>query len=118
MGIRLDATQVVAVAAFLRVTNTLENIRQSLELLTQSKAFGFFEREQARPLLKRAAEETNDSITVLAGGGLHPEAVAQLKAAKRLTERAADSFFSRRGLTREAIEAQERARALLIEVRK
>ena len=35
VGIRLDATQVVAVAAFLRVVNALENIRQSIELLEQ-----------------------------------------------------------------------------------
>ena len=33
-GINLDATQVVEVAAFLRVINTLENIRQSIEFLT------------------------------------------------------------------------------------
>jgi len=118
VGIRLDATQVVAVAAFLRVINALENLRQSLELLTQSAALGFFEREQAEPLLKRAISETGDSIEVLAGGGLHPEAVAQLVEARRLAERAARSLFNRRGLTREAIQAQELARSQLIEVRK
>lgn len=118
VGIRLDATQVVAVAAFLRVINALENIRQSLDLLTQSEALGFFERARARQLLRRAIDETGDSIRVLEGGGLHPEAVAQLHPARRLAERAADSFFGRRGFTRDAIEAQERARALLVEVRK
>ena len=35
-GITLDATQVVAVAAFLRVINTLENIRVSIALLEKS----------------------------------------------------------------------------------
>jgi copper homeostasis protein CutC len=109
---------VVAVAAFLRVINALENIRQSLELLTQSAALGFFGRAQAEPLLKRAVAETGDSIEVLSGGGLHPEAVAQLVEAQRLAERAASSLFNRRGLTRSAIKAQERARSQLIEVRK
>jgi len=118
VGIRLDATQVVAVAAFLRVINALENIRQSLEVLTQSVALGFFEREQGEQLLKRAVSETGDSIEVLTGGGLHPEAVAQLVEARRLAERAASSLFNRRGLTREAIQALELARAQLIEVRK
>jgi len=115
VGIRLDATQVVAVAAFLRVINALENIRQSLEALAQSEAFGFLERAPAKPLLRRATNEIDDSIAVLSGGGLHPAAVAQLNAARRLTERAADSFFGRRSLTREAIQALERARAELIE---
>src|SRR6266850_655385 len=118
VGIRLDATQVVAVAAFLRVINALENIRQSVELLTQSAALGFFERAPAEPLLKQAVSETSDSIRVLSGGGLHPEAVARLVEAQRLAERAASSLFNRRALTREAITAQELARSQLIEVRK
>ena len=115
VGIRLDATQVVAVAAFLRVINGLENIRQSLELLTQSAALGFFEGARAKPLLMRAANETRDATAVLAGAGLHPQAVALLDESRKLIERAADSFFSRRSLTRGAIQALERARAELIE---
>lgn len=118
VGIRLDATQVVAVAAFLRVINALENIRQSLELLTQSMAFGFFERERGNQLLEQAVSETGDTIRVLSGGGLHPEAVALLAEAQRLAERAASSLFNRRGLTRKAIKTQELARSQLIEVRK
>jgi mono/diheme cytochrome c family protein len=118
VGIRLDATQVVAVAAFLRVINALDNIRLSNELLAQSEAVSLFEGTEAKRLLRRAAGETDDSIAVLAGGGLHPEAVAQLNEARRLAGRAADSFFGRRGFTRDAIEAQLRARAVLVEVRK
>ncbi|MGH8621363.1 MAG: hypothetical protein ACRET3_04420, partial [Burkholderiales bacterium] len=79
VGIRLDATQVVAVAAFLRVLNALENIRQSIELLESSAALGFASRMEARELLERAASETQDSIKVLDGAGLHPEAVAHLQ---------------------------------------
>jgi mono/diheme cytochrome c family protein len=118
VGIRLDATQVVAVAAFLRVINALENIRQSLELLTQSAALDFRERARGLQLLEQAVSETGDSIRVLSGGGLHPEAVARLVEGQRLAERAASSLFNRRALTREAITAQELARSQLIEVRK
>ncbi len=115
VGIRLDATQVVEVAAFLRVINALENIRTSIKLLQDSGRFGFFERRQARALLRFAIEETDDSIRVLAGGGLRPQAIAHLQAAKRLTERAASSLFSRGRLTGEAIREQERARAEIVE---
>jgi len=118
VGIRLDATQVVAVAAFLRVINALENIRQSIGLLERSRALGFFERAPADRLLELAVAETGDSIEVLGGGGLHPEALAQLEEARRLAERAARSLFFRRSLTREAIEAQAQARALLVEAPK
>ncbi len=118
VGIRLDATQVVAVAAFLRVINALENIRQSVEVLEQTEALGFFERTKGAELLGRAANETNDSIEVLTGGGLHPDAVAQLDEAKRLIKRGTKSFFNWRGFAREAIGAEERARALLVEVKK
>jgi len=115
VGIRLDATQVVAVAAFLRVLNALENIRQSLELLESTAKNGFAERAEDRELLNRAVSETQDSIKVLDGGGLHPEAVAHLQRAKELTEKAACSFFRRRGLTQQAIDEQRNARAQLIE---
>jgi len=115
IGIRLDATQVVAVAAFLRVLNALENIRQSLELLESTAKKGFAERAEDRELLNRAVSETQDSIKVLDGGGLHPEAVAHLQRAKELTEKAACSFFRRRGLTQQAVDEQRNARAQLIE---
>jgi hypothetical protein len=115
VGIRLDATQVVSVAAFLRVLNALENIRQSIELLRSSAEKGFGERKEARELLQRAVSETRDSIKVLDGGGLQPEAVAHLQKAKELAEKAACSFFRRRGLTQQAIIEEQNARAQLIE---
>jgi len=116
VGIELDGTQIVAVAAFLRVLNALENIRQSVELLESSDKKGFAERKEARELLKQAVIETRDSIKVLDGAGLHPEAVAHLKKAKKLAEKAARSFFSRHALTKEAIDEQRKARAQLTEV--
>jgi hypothetical protein len=115
VGIELDGTQIVAIAAFLRVINALENIRQTIELLESSAEKGFAERKEARELLKRALSETQDSIKVLDGGGLHPEAVAHLQKAKELAEKAACSIFRRHDLTRQAIDEQRNARALLIE---
>jgi len=112
VGIELDGTQIVAIAAFLRVINALENIRETIAQLEAS-----LEKRgaEAKELLDRAVSETGDSIRVLEGGGLHPEAVARLQEAKRLTQKANRSIFSRRKLTREAIEEQQRARAFLIE---
>jgi hypothetical protein len=111
-GIELDGTQVVAIAAFLRVINALENIRQSIELLEASLEAPFEERGR---LLARAVHETDDSIRVLEGGGLHPEAVAPLQEARRLADRAVRSVFFGRRHTKEALGEQKKARALLVE---
>ncbi len=115
VGIRLDATQVVAVAAFLRVINALENIRASIELLEVSAEKPFFERKQTTKLLERAAHETQDSILVLAGGGLHPDAVAHLQEAEALARKAAKSVLFVRSHIRKAIDALKRAKGLLVE---
>jgi hypothetical protein len=114
-GIELDATEVAAVAAFLRVINTLENIRQSVEFLTafaEQRFLGYVESDQ---LLPRAADETDDAIAVLAAAGLHPAAVAHLTAARRLTVQAMGSGSSAASLAREAIREHELARDELIE---
>jgi hypothetical protein len=110
-GITLDATQVVAVAAFLRVINTLENIRQALAYLEESRSA---EHTRATRQLRLAAEETNDGIEVLTGGGLHPTAVQQLRAARTIIERA---VASRRGRARRidnAVTALTQARNELV----
>lgn len=113
-GINLDGTQVVEVAAFLRAINALENIRVSIEHLERAAEL---EREPARQALRIAVAETDDSIAVLAGGGLQPDAVAHLREARRLTERAAGSLFRRGSLVRDAIVEQARARAEILEER-
>ncbi|MCK5417793.1 MAG: hypothetical protein KAI93_04785 [Desulfobacterales bacterium] len=114
-GINLDGTQVVEAAAFLRVINALENIRQSIELLEPVAQKWHQTVEQGKRLLDRAAAETEDSIAVLSGGGLHPEALKHLKEALRLTEKAQCSFFSKSRYAREAIEQQTKARDVLVE---
>ncbi len=51
---------------------------------------------------------------MLGGGGLHPDAVGHLEESVKLIQRAERSWFGRRGLIREAIQAQESARTRLI----
>ncbi|MCZ6714626.1 MAG: hypothetical protein O7B29_11845, partial [Deltaproteobacteria bacterium] len=113
VGIKLDATQVVAVAAFLRALNALENIRVSVELLEASAGKNSSGREKR---LERAVEETEDAIRVLEGGGLQPGAVAHLERSVQLVEEAGRSFFAVRKLIKSAIRAQEDARAQIVEV--
>ena len=114
VGIRLDATQIVAVAAFLRVINALENIRVGIELLEGSLRAR--SPEEAKELRERAIRETDDSIGVLEGGGLHPESLAHLREARRLTKKAIHSLFFGLKHTRKAIGEQRKARALLVEI--
>ena len=87
-AINLDATQVVAVAAFLRVINALENIRSSNNLLDRAVATTDKSNESTGPLFDRAIRDTEDAIQVLTGGGLHPEAAAQLHVALDLIRQA------------------------------
>lgn len=111
-SIELDGTQIVAIAAFLRVVNTLENIRESIEFLEKSTKR---KSTEAKQLLGGALNETHDSIRVLVAGGLHPQALAHLRKAKQLTKQAARSWFSRVRLTEEAIREQQKARAQMVE---
>lgn len=115
-GIQLDATQVVEVAAFLRVINTLENIRESvsqLEIALEPQRFG---KQRAERALTRAAHEAEDGRTVLAGGGLVPVAVSYLDEAYRLARQALERKDSaRQGLVREAMAELESARNELVE---
>jgi hypothetical protein len=113
VGIELDGTQIVAIAAFLRVINTLENIRQSIMLLETSLSVS--SPEERKRLLENAVSETADSIRVLEGGGLHPDAVARLRDARRMAEKAVQSLFFNRKHTEAAIRDQKKARAVLVE---
>lgn len=82
VGVKLDTTQVSAIAAFLRVLNALENIRQAREtmdgaiiaLVTNSS-------EDVDTLLNNARAEAEDAMIVLQEGHLHPAGVKQLKSA-------------------------------------
>jgi len=92
----------VAVAAFLRVINALENIRSAIAL--EERALDASSPEEEADLLNLARAESADAIQVLGGGGLHPHAVNHLEEAENLLLSADIS---------EAIEQQENARDLL-----
>jgi cytochrome c553 len=112
-SIELDGTQIVAVAAFLRVLNALENIRESIALLESGQDRRGFVREDAR----QAMQETDDAIRVLEEGGLHPKAVAYLRNARASEERATRSLFFPRKAARNAVRELKRARAELVETK-
>lgn len=114
VAIKLDATQVVAVAAFLRAINSLENIRQATELLEFALNKNSPDGRNPNQLLDQAIREAFDSFRVLEGGGLQPAAVTHLKEAHRLAEKARGSWLSKKRLMREAIEALKRGREQLI----
>ncbi len=112
-AINLDATQVVEVAAFLRIINALENIRASIDLLEDSNARGM-SRSRSRDLKQRATFETEDAIQVLAGGGLHPNAVAHLESARTKTIRALNGWWGGHHRIHHAVGELREARARLI----
>ena len=102
-AINLDATQVVAVAAFLRVINSLENIRGTLVLLDERD-------------LKLALIESQDAIDVLESGGLHPKAVQLLITSQKFMKRARHIFYGQRHLVKKAIKFQKMARDELVDL--
>jgi len=116
-AINLDATQVVAVAAFLRVINALENIRSSIDLLERASEESDDDIEHSKPLLERAISETDDALQVLSGGGLHPEAVISLETALALVQKAisASKTKDRNQYVKDAISAHIEARNNLSE---
>lgn len=66
--IKLDSTQVVAIASFLRSINALENMRMSDQLSNQAKQIN--DSATARDLVKLAKEENLDAVQVLKEGVL------------------------------------------------
>ena len=111
-AINLDATQVAAVAAFLRVINALENIRTSVELLQRASGTQISDDEA---LLERAFHETEDAYQVLVGGDLHSESSRRLQAALELIRRAqsATSSARRDDYINDAVSEQTAARDML-----
>ncbi len=115
VGIELDGTEIDAIAAFLRVINSLENIRASIDLVEKAMRTGLLLRHESARLLERAIAETKDASDVLASAGLHPDAVARLARARALEKKALQSVFFRPHHARQAIHELVRARDRLIE---
>jgi mono/diheme cytochrome c family protein len=115
-GINLDATQVVAVAAFLRVINSLENIRESAGLLDSAYPDYRLTESQRTNLIRRAGFEIEDAHQVLTGAGLHPIAAAHLEEAQALVERAqGSSGQNAKRLVDDAAAELKRARVRMVD---
>ena len=93
IGIDIEVTQVVAVAALLRVLNALENIRSAEESATFAQ--GVYRFRAAKGLLRLAIPEVEDAIEVLDGGGLHPDAQQVLQGALNRLKLASRVRFKR-----------------------
>jgi cytochrome c peroxidase len=93
-GIHLEATEVESVAAFLRVINTLENIRSARDLAVRAR--NSTNLSVVDELLKLAISESEDAIRVLSGASLHFSAQKSLGdaiAALTLATKIDDKFF-------------------------
>jgi hypothetical protein len=119
-GIELDATQVQAIATFLRVLNAIENLRQTAALLDETLMRPPPRRETPAELFKRAQSLLEGAQRVLAQGGhagpAERAANAQVADALRLVARAADYREPQRAAVDEALAAVKRARADLMTV--
>ncbi|HEV7667179.1 MAG TPA: hypothetical protein VGS22_01560 [Thermoanaerobaculia bacterium] len=113
IGIHLETTQVEAVAALLRVLNSLENIRSSSELdqAALGKDLG-----PAANLLDIASFDTEDAYQVLEERSLHLDAAKLLRSAYQKERQALGQPKRNRRdpLIRDAIAAKGRAKALML----
>jgi hypothetical protein len=96
-GIRLEATEVVAVAAMLRVINVLENERSARDLINRIKIAT--NSTQIQTLADLAISEIDDANEVLVGGGLHRAAQKAFTRARRNVRMAADATTSSQKIT-------------------
>lgn len=111
-GINLDATEVEAVAAFLRVINVLENIRQSSVFLREYADRDYLGNVDYRELLEHALQENSDAVKILDEGRLHPAAINYLKQAGEIIGRAIRSknYNTKREEARKAMKMLATAR--------
>jgi len=82
--------EVEQVGKCLRVLNSLENIRSSVEFLKKAFNLVNIDQEDANKAINASTFDLNDAIEVLADKGLHPNAVSHLMEALALAEEAQD----------------------------
>lgn len=109
-SIRLESTGVVAIAAFLRVLNVLENIRSAAE--STKFALHVYKSRKANALIQLAIADVEDAIQVLDGGNLHPEAQRLLRRARFFLKLAVKKHFRpiQNKLLKKALNKIDRAR--------
>ncbi|MEW6208975.1 MAG: hypothetical protein AB1631_11455 [Acidobacteriota bacterium] len=112
--IKLAATEVEAVGAFLRVVNGLENIRSSIDLETRAKSAVSF--SQAQELLRLSIAELADALEVLQCGRLHHDARVKLAQAAAIDAIAlvTSNRTLRNALIDQAIHLKRAARADMV----
>jgi cytochrome c peroxidase len=94
--LNLGATQVEAIAAFLRAINALDNIREATETANAAKRVALIKPRVADELLKQAIVETTDAMSVLFARSLHTGAVKALEEAiKSFTRASTGGLFPR-----------------------
>ncbi len=117
-GIEIDATQIQAITAFLRVLNPVENLLQTRTLLDDTLMRPPPRGETPRELLRSARLRVEGALRVLAqggSGGLAGQAASlHLKTALRQIDRAADHREPPRPLIDEALASVQRARGELV----
>ena len=113
--IKLDASQMTAIALFLRAINAVENIDSANRLDQKAKALN---RQDSRKEITLALAETEDALEVLQGGVLnvYPQAVIKLRRALRLEKiarRTVNQRWRNRMLDR-AIRFKSQAKDLIV----
>jgi mono/diheme cytochrome c family protein len=113
--VKLDSSQVVAVAMFLRTINALENIRSSNRMDLQAQSLSD---RSATDIIRLAAADTKDAIEVLTEGTLivYPEALTHLRQALKLERNAASGRAKgqRNELLARAVQLKEKARDSMV----
>jgi hypothetical protein len=111
---RLDSSQVIAVALFLRSINVLENIRSSNVL--DQKALSL-NGDQSVRTLRLAIADTQDAVDVLKEAVInpYPDALEKLQQALFFETQATNRFFPNRlNLIRNAINLKNQARTMIV----
>lgn len=113
-AINLDATQVVSVAAFLRVINALHNINELDKMLGAVARNEYLVGEHPEHIIKRSLNDIDDAIMVLAGGSLHPDAVDDFKQVRALVEEAVQRPSRRIDRAEHALKVIARAKSRMV----
>jgi hypothetical protein len=110
--ILLTEPQIAQVATFLRVINSLDNIRNSNEFLVDARSNSRFGINEKIQKLRLSLFDIDDAIDVLSETGLHPSSVTNLNNATGKIEQAINthSTTARNALIDDAIEFLDSAK--------